>query len=410
MGQVYLRDLVETISDQQLHVYALLKEDCGWREGDRQSVEGYTLLERRYEYPYGVGPGRLNGLVATAAFELMTVRHARRLGNTIADSILSTGFDAVLVVLESPLLMFIGRRLCKVLNCPVHILVWDHPNHVCTAFGHEGFRKRRLLAAFSSVLSQAASALTVSKTLRNWMAKSNSDLPIRLFRSPARPRQTDSTVERDAEKQAFVLGFAGSVTAPDELEVLQRSLDHLKWKIDDRPIVLRLYGKRFTLSASDTRNVQYRGFLPTQADVVTELAECDVCFLPQPFAPSGRLVAEYSFPTKVSSYLSAGRPLLVLAPPHASLSTYQSQSKDQGDPRYKLENESPFGFCCETSDPVDLADLIRRMVRDHDFYQRGCGRASSCANASFRGDAGASNVREALGIATTATPTSSQLC
>lgn len=392
VGQNYMRDIVDALSGHQVHMFAVLKDQAEWRDQDRRCIAGYDVLGRRYEYRKGFGPGVIGRLSADVAFNAVTVPHAKRLAKQIIESIACNQLDRVLVVLESPLLMLVADAICKHAACPVQILVWDHPEHIAKNFGHCSTRQRKLLATFRSVVSQSDGAITVAESLKQYLSNVNPGLSIRLFRCPVCIDQRDpQTTDRPCESP-FTIGFAGSVTAPDELELLQQSLDRLHWRVDGRPIVLRLFGKRFVLSASHGRNVQYRGFLPTQRDVIQGLAECDVCFLPQPFSSARRLVAEYSFPTKLSTYLSSGKPILVLAPGYASLSKYQCHGENTS------ANESLLGFQCESSSVEVMSELIQRIVRDESYYEFALKRTTVCAEKSFRADAGALNVRTVLGV------------
>ena len=120
----------------------------------------------------------------------------------------------------------------------------------------------------------------------------NPALPVQLFRSPVQAFGSMCIRSKSVKEKDFVIGFAGSVTAPDELALLQRALDRLQWQVDGRQITLHLIGKRFTLTSSSHRRVQYCGFLPSRSDVVAALAECDICFVPQPFSPTRKKGAQ----------------------------------------------------------------------------------------------------------------------
>ena len=129
--------------------------------------------------------------------------------------------------------------------------------------------------------------------------------------------------------------------------------------------------------------------MPTRSDVVEELAACDLTFLPQPFSDSKRFVAEYSFPTKLSSYLAAGTPCLVLAPANASLSKYRPSENAN-------ESESEVGFQMVDVNPESIEALIRRIVSDSEYHCRGRQRALACADRAFNRVQGAQRIMSAL--------------
>lgn len=150
----------------------------------------------------------------------------------------------------------------------------------------------------------------------------------------------------------FVIGFAGSVTARDELELLCRALDSAHWMVAGRRARLRVFGLRFVCQAQTARWIEYRGYVPETADVVAGLAECDVLFLPQPFGPQGRAFSEYSFPTKLTTYVAAGRPLLILTPESSALADFC--------------REQDLPVVCSELREAALLDHLRRLAADGD--------------------------------------------
>ena len=386
VGQNYMRDVADAIQDREKSVFALLKQESEWDDDARMGWKHTLTLPRRFEYPKMVGGRRIGQLTANLGFEWMTRRHAEKLSRLVVGDMEAKDVGRLLVVLESPLLILLADALAKTnRSFPMHVIVWDHPEHVASSFGHTGWRKRRLLGAFSRVIERAVSGITVAPAMRRWLADLDSETPFVLYRSPVEVVTPQARSESSADE--FVIGFAGSVTAPDELEQLQRALDSMQWHCAGRKIILRLFGKRYTLSSDTSRRVEYRGFMPTRSDVVEELAACDLTFLPQPFSDSKRFVAEYSFPTKLSSYLAAGTPCLVLAPAYASLSKYRSSEG---------ANESEVGFQMVDGNPEMIAALIRRIVSDSEYLCRGRQRALACAGRAFNRVQGAQRIMSAL--------------
>ena len=60
------------------------------------------------------------------------------------------------------------------------------------------------------------------------------------------------------------------------------------------------------------------GWLPEQA-MLHRLATANFCYLPYWFTPAKRRHAEFSFPTKFTTYLAAGRPVLYHGPAYAGI-------------------------------------------------------------------------------------------
>ena len=397
VGQHYMSELVSTLNGSSLHVVALLKHESEWCDEDRAELDSTTVLPRRYEFAKRVGPPWLNQRVANAAFQIKTLRYAKQLSVQIEHYVGQNSCDRVLLVMESPLTFLIAAQLTKSSAFSSTLLVWDHPDHVLSSFGHSGYRRRVLRQAFDGAVAAADNAITVAPALAQLVQSMNAGLDIRLFRCPAKPVDAvrpggERLPAAGATDRPFVIGFAGSVTAPDELEFLQTTLDTMNWKVGDRPIILRLFGMRFTVSAMAARRIEYCGFLRNQTDLLNQLSDCDLCFLPQPFAPEKRLIAEYSFPTKLSTYLDAGCPVLLLAPPNASLSRYREGHVNRSDWC------SDLGFQVDQLDPIQLRRLLEELGRAPDQMRAARFRLGKCIRSEFSADEGSKNVRSAMGL------------
>lgn len=80
------------------------------------------------------------------------------------------------------------------------------------------------------------------------------------------------------------------------------------------------------------------------------LAEADILFLPFSFDPQMRHVMETSLPTKLAEYLASGVPILVHAPPYATVA------------RYCRDYEC--GVVVDEKDPEKLGAALRQLLSD----------------------------------------------
>ena len=313
VGQNYVRDVFSVAPFDRIHCCAALRQKNDWTPKDAP-IDQSLVLEQRYESAFR--PRIAKGLIAQTALQLKSIPFARQQAKSVAEFCGSVQSQDVLVVLESPQMMLMGEFLCNNSDLRLHTLVWDHPEHVISSFGHVGHSRHRLLKAFYNCIDHSQSIMTVADSLRDLLKKRNDKAKCTAIRSPVQRLPVE---QEPNPAEQFVVGLAGSVTAPDELNNLQSALDMCNWVAGGKKVVLRLFGFRYVLSAKAPRNVEYRGFLSTTADVIKALSLCDACFLPQPFAAEKRYVAEYSFPTKFTTYLASGRPVLIHAPAYGSI-------------------------------------------------------------------------------------------
>lgn len=119
--------------------------------------------------------------------------------------------------------------------------------------------------------------------------------------------------------------------------------------------MLRLVGCRVLLDASAPQRIEYFGRQRTVSDAVKVLADCDVLYLPQPFANELRPLAHFSFPAKLATYLASGRPVVLHAPEHGSLVPFFK--------RY------PFGTWCSSLERDDVLSTFRDLAFNADRYR-----------------------------------------
>jgi len=352
VGQLYLRSLCRLLPPRSVAVAALLASGEVWSPPGDVEVIDQLRLERRYESAYRPRQGPVGQAAATAGVRFCLEPHARRLTEEAVEWGRERSVGGVIAVLDGPLTMLMSSSLAQQLRVPLHTLVWDAPEHVLERFGHSSWSARHLQRGFDAAVRQSAGVAVLSEAMQDRCAAAYR-ARCTIVRQPIEdewklgPRATARHPRED-----FVIGFAGSVTARDEVELLCRTLDAENWMIAGRKVRLRVYGLRFVCQGQAARWIDYRGYLPDVADVVAGLSECDVLFLPQPFRAADRAFTEFSFPTKLTTYLAAGRPVLLLAPPWSALTDFCR--------RHALP------IVCDQADPAVLLEHFRRFATDQE--------------------------------------------
>lgn len=282
-------------------------------------------LPRRYEPAFKPVQGWPGSLAALAGARWMLARHVRRMVAPAAEFGRAHRVGTVLAVLECPTAMLLAAPLADALQCDLVSLVWDMPEHLLNNLGHVGASRRLVMRGFAKTMRRSRKVAVISDAMAQALESGyGSDTAV--LHQPVEPEWCASIRDRQhgsiASASEWVIGFAGSVTARHELELLMQALDACGWRLNGRRVRLRVFGLRLLCEARSARCVEYRGYLPSTAEVVAGLAECDALFLPQSFETHQRLFTEYSFPTKLTTYLAARRPILVLTPEYGTLAGF----------------------------------------------------------------------------------------
>lgn len=323
VGQLFLNSICQ-LSDDAYAIAALLKKNEEYTLSPYLSDTPLLKLERCYETAFKPLGDHLGKLTSSAAVEVLLKPYVQTLGRKIADFARQNQVSAIFSVLECPTSILMSYWLAKQLQLPLFTLVWDMPEYLLPKLGHTGNGLKSIYQRFGQAIRHSTRVAVMSKTMQDHLQKTygtDSTLlhqPISADWLTADGRPQDDALSEDE----IVIGYAGSVTAKQEMQALLTALDSVNWCLNGRPVRLKVSGLRFVFQSKNAQRIEYCGYLPTTRQVVDELASCHILFLPQPFSQSMQAFSRYSFPTKTVTYLAAGRSIFVLAPKEATLSLF----------------------------------------------------------------------------------------
>ncbi|WP_200387898.1 hypothetical protein [Thiocapsa imhoffii] len=263
--------------------------------------------------------------------------------------------QAVWAVLDSPLSIAIAKRVAVALDVPLITTVWDDIEHNIRYFRLDPIAARDARRYFANALQHSCCAALIGEAMqssyeRNYGVQGvvvRHGLPVDLRLAPKRLLDATDIIR---------IGFAGSISARSAFEGLLNALDRMAWSFSGIPIELRLITPRITLNAGVPRRIVYLGWQPTMAEAVHLLADCHLNYLPQPFEQEWSPFTRLSFPSKLTTYLGAGAPLLLHTPPYGSLHGFFD--------RY------PFGVRCDTLEPSSLIKALCDLLEEPERYRQ----------------------------------------
>ncbi|HWI55213.1 MAG TPA: glycosyl transferase [Desulfobacteria bacterium] len=264
------------------------------------------------------------------------------------------GATAVWCVLEGQIMIQLASPVAKQLNIPLLTQVWDPPGWWLREYKVDGVSTRRILNEFSMVQRESTGCAVASWAMAE---RYNHDYGTRVVPViPSLPGEWAVTPAQALNPgDNLVIGMAGQIYATQEWTSLISALDSVGWQINGRNVIIRLLGRKADIYASGKMRVEFYGWTP-QKETIKLMSEADILYCPYWFDPVFKEEASLSFPSKLTTYLAAGRPVLFHGPEYASPA------------RFLDEHEA--GVFCHSLGTDDLVSALTRLVSDKNLYSK----------------------------------------
>lgn len=318
VGGVILKDLIRHTGVDHWH--------CCWLASKHGPQEPYwkelptTVQRRQYETGYRPVRGITGEVVSAVALKVLRAPMIAAACQSLQKLAQEVRPDFVLAVLESPAAIETAWQLQRSLKIPLRCIVWDDVDLFCRQSHFDRWTRSRIENAFAEVLKNSERTAVICENMQTEYRR-RYGIESFVLRHGVVSRTDAALSDEDTPSEVYRIGFAGSVTAPDCMRSLIEGLDSVGWRINSREVVLRLLGARYLLDSRKPQRIEYFGWRSVE-ETCSRLSECDLLYLPQSFTQENRTFSELSFPTKLSTYVTARRPILLHAPDYASLSGF----------------------------------------------------------------------------------------
>jgi hypothetical protein len=200
------------------------------------------------------------------------------------------------------------------LRVPLVGSIWDDPEGWLADARYDPLSRRVLLRRFREALAEARRVSTVSEAMQaDYRRRCGLESVIlRYGHDPADAMATP--IPHNQENT--VVGFAGNVYGEDAWRSFLAACALINAEGRLPPVKIRVFGSKAFPYPHPGVEVACEGWLPVK-EMLRRLADVDFCYLPYWFTQAKRRHAELSFPTKLATYLAAGRPVLHHGPPWA---------------------------------------------------------------------------------------------
>lgn len=365
VGGIILHDLAAFLPPGTLSVAYVL--DAAGTSCDETTPNGDPMrivpvpFQRRPESRWG-RPGRALDWVS---MRKANQRHVSAGVRACVEYARAQCVDEVWAVLDTPAATAMAVPVAEALGVPLRTTVWDDVEHNVRHFGLDRFTAARFRKNFGDAIRRSERVAVIGETMQAEYERLHGKRGVILRHGAEQPSTPDVQLQRNGELR---VGFAGSVSARSAFDCLLKALDRLAWSINGREVTLVLMGQRFDLWSNVPRRIECLGYRSVD-ETIRILSGCRVNFLPQPFEADWRAFAELSFPSKLTTYLAARVPILLHAPPNASLPAFFA--------RY------PFGAYCDALDVDQLAVLLVNLCSDQGLQASACDAARRALDDEF---------------------------
>ncbi len=346
VGGVILNDILSGMPSGTTRFVAAASRqaiDLGWLDNNIR-VSDHVL--RRYEPAYRPLKGLTGEAISGVARKILFERHCRDLVSEICQMPIAKACDKVFAILDCPTVIQIAAAVAERLQKQLVVMVWDAPELLADQLNMDRWSTRNMLQRFAETMKRAEKVGVICEQMKEAYARQYGEKKYVILRHGISPEMwREAACGSSADR--ITIGFAGSITAQEPFRRLIETLDANDWRVCGKSVTLRLIGCRYTLDSRRAQRIEYFGWRSLQ-ETVRLLGESDLLYLPQPFESHLRPLAELSFPTKLSSYLAAGRRVLLHAPEYASIAPF-------------LE-EYPIGLQCATLETTDILGSLEQLM------------------------------------------------
>ncbi len=222
--------------------------------------------------------------------------------------------------------------------------VWDPIKWVFHDLSYTKEKTSELVKIFDNVLKKSDAILTASDAMSEAYEKK--------YKVKCRPAYLafDIDEEYNIEKTSdFVILMAGQPYASLGIDALLDAMDSINWKYKNKKIIFRVFGNPMYCPFKDDPRVDFRGFV-SQDILIEEQKKADLLYCSYFFDkhPVFKEVSQLSYPSKVTSYIPSGVPIIIHSFDDTSI--------------YKHVEKYNAGYLLNSVDKKDIIKTIKEAI------------------------------------------------
>jgi glycosyltransferase involved in cell wall biosynthesis len=262
--------------------------------------------------------------------------------------------DVLWCPLEGPTQIRLALPVAASLNIPLLTQVYDPPALILRDQETPRFLQAKLLNKFGSTIRRSRACATVSQNMAQKYAE-DFNIKTIFFLPSLDPRIAQPPAQSLHASKDLIIGMGGQLYATEEWNALLTSLEAVNWKIGKRNVRIRLLGRWVSFNVKSPLRIEYLGW-HNQEECIKLFSESDILYCPYWLNPVFEAEARLSFPSKLTTYLAAGRPVLFHGPEYASVA------------QFLKENDA--GVCCHSNEPTQIIEALTVLATDSHLYSK----------------------------------------
>lgn len=338
VGEIFLRDLARAYPSEQLVRFSTVP-------GKATRYEGEWHRHPVYTEPVAMSAWPVVSSYRELQFHLKVRQHVMARVETICAK---HQVDLIWCVANSPSIISLAHDLMQKTQLPFVTTVWDTPEYFILNQWLDPVTAWQLRRKFAEVLQRSLRVSVTGEAMREMFLAQYGVHCISCLHG-VDPQLVHEHQSKLQAADQLTIAFAGSLYAKREWNALLRAVESAHRRIIDRKVVVRFIGRFPRTFARSADFVEQLGVL-SQEETIAALATADIAYLPYWFISRRRYVVKTAFPSKLSSYLAAGLPILYHGPQDSSpthfLATY------------------PIGIACHSLRGTDILNTLNRLVTD----------------------------------------------
>lgn len=277
----------------------------------------------------------------------IAIKELPRMAKKVAKFARDEHCQLIWIVEQGQTMIKMARKVASGAGIPYVVQTWDPTEWWLKENKFDKFTFNSVMKEYGRVLHNAECFIAASWAMEKeygeqYHCKRSKAVVLGLSENEIKPLGKGKTDE-------FVIALSGQIYAKIEFAQLIEALNLMHWQYNGKKIIVKLYGTYFNLYYSEEANVIVRGWIE-QKKLLPELADADLLYCPYWFSEEYAVVSRNSFPSKLSTYLKLGKPVLFHGPAYSSPSIFLA------------ENDA--GYQCNSLDPNDIAKAIKYIMED----------------------------------------------